>query len=253
MKNTKTSLFLLLLFIPMLIFADGAKGLFNNANKQYEQGNYDSTIILLDSIVSMNLESAELYYNLGNAWYKKGEIPKAILYYEKAKKLEPNNPDINYNLALANTKVADKIEAVPEFFLKTWWKKSLLFFNEKQWMYVNIISYSILLIFLIIFFTTRSKARKQFAFYLSILFLFLSIISGVYGYNSSKLLHSHNTAIVFTPTVNVKSSPNDNANTIFVIHQGTKVQLMDKLKNWHRIKLANGSIGWISESDFEKI
>ncbi len=253
MKNIKTTLVFLLFFVPTVLSANGTTALFNMANKQYEQGNYDSTVVLLDSILSMNFESAKLYYNLGNAWYKKGEVPKAILYYEKAKKLEPNNADINYNLALTNTQIADKIEPVPEFFLKTWWKRSLQFFNEKQWMYINIGSYSVLLVFLIIFFTTRSKSRKQTAFYFSILFLFFSILTGVYGYNSSKLLHSHNTAIVFTPTVNVKSSPNDNANTIFVIHQGTKVQLLDKLKNWHRIKLANGSIGWISEADFERI
>ena len=253
MKNLKTTILLLLFFVPMILMANGTKALFQKANEKYEQQHYDSCIILLDSIVNMGFESTDLYYNLGNAWFKNGEIAKAILFYEKAKKLDPNNADVNYNLALANTKIADKIEAVPVFFLTKWWNSSLRYFNEQQWTTINIISYSILLFFAIVFFISRTKSRKQSAFFLGIAFLIVSIITGIYGFQSSKLKHQHNTAIVFTPTVNVKSSPNENANTIFVIHQGIKIELMDKLKNWHRIKLANGSIGWISENDFEKI
>ena len=120
MKNLKTTILLLLFFVPMIMMANGTKALFQKANEKYEQQNYDSCIVLLDSIVNMGFESTDLYYNLGNAWFKNGEIAKAILYYEKAKKLEPNNADVNYNLALANTKIADKIEAVPVFFLTKW-------------------------------------------------------------------------------------------------------------------------------------
>ncbi|MCK5856350.1 MAG: SH3 domain-containing protein [Bacteroidales bacterium] len=253
MKNIKPLVLILLFFVPMILLADGAKTLFQKANDSYEKQDYDSSISILDSLLGMGLESSDLYYNLGNAWFKKNEIPKAILNYEKAKILEPNNDDINYNLALANTMIADKIEPIPEFFIKKWWNTSLRYFNEAQWTIINIFSYSILLIFVIVFFITQSKSTKQNTFYLGIVFLIISITTGFYGFQSSKIKKMHKTAIIFTPTVNVKSSPNENANTIFVIHQGTKVQLVDKLKNWRRIKLANGSLGWISVDDFEKI
>jgi len=253
MRKLKTAVFVLLFFIPLILLADGAKTLFERANEAYEKQNYDSTIALLDSLLNAGLESPELYYNLGNAWFKKSEIPRAILYYEKAHKLDPNNPDIAYNLELANTRIADKIEPVPEFFLKTWWKKGLQLFNERQWTLVNIFTYSLLLIFVVLFFITHSKNTKRISFFLGIVFLVLSLLTGLMGYQSYKIANSHNTAIIFTPTINVKSSPNENANTIFVIHQGTKVELIDKLKDWYRIKLANGSVGWLKENDFEKI
>ena len=252
-KILKTVTLVLLFFVPMILLADGAKTLFERANDAYEKEDYDSTISLLDSLMSVGLESPELYYNLGNAWFKKSDIPKAILYYEKAKKLDPNNVDINYNLELANTQIADRIEPIPEFFLKKWWRSTLLYFTEGQWMLINIISYSILFIFIIIFFITHSKSLKQNTFFFGILFLIISLSSGFLGYQSNRLAHTHNTAIVFTPTVNIKSSPNDKAKTIFVIHQGIKIQLIDQLQEWYRIKLANGSIGWIKRNDFEKI
>ena len=253
MKNIKTHILILLFFVPMVLLADGAKTLFQKANESYEQQNYDSSITLLDSLLKSGLDSSELYYNLGNSWFKKGEIPMAILYYEKAKKIEPNNDDINYNLALANTLIADKIEPVPEFFIKTWWNTSLRFFNENQWAIINGVSYTLLFVFIVIFFITRSKSTKQKAFILGIIFLLTSLITGFYGYKSVQLKQAHNTAIIFTPTVNVKSSPSDNANTIFVIHQGTKVEIVDQIKNWYRIKLANGSLGWLTADDFKEI
>ncbi len=253
MKNLKITALMLLFFVPMILLADGARTLFEQANDAYEKEDYDSTISLLDSLLSVGLESPELYYNLGNAWFKKSEMPKAILYYEKAKKLDPNNVDINYNLELANTKIADRIEPIPEFFLKKWWRSTLVFLNESQWMIVNVISYSILMVFVIIFFISKSKSIKQSSFFIGIIFLSISLITGLMGYQSNQIVHTHNTAIVFTPTINVKSSPNENANTIFVIHQGTKVELVDHLKSWYRIKLANGSVGWMKDIDFEKI
>jgi len=253
MKKLKITVLILLFFVPMILLADGAKNLFQQANSAYEKENYDSCISILDSLLSTGIESPEIYYNLGNAWYKKNEISKAILYYEKAKKLDPHNADINYNLELSNTKIADKIDPVPEFFLKKWWRTVLLFFTEGQWVIINVISYTLLLIFVVLFFILPSKSSKQLSFFLGIMFLFISLITGVLGYQSSQIVHTHNTAIVFTPTVNVKSSPSENSNTIFVIHQGTKIQLIDHLKDWYRVKLANGSEGWLKESDFEKI
>ncbi|RLD65274.1 MAG: hypothetical protein DRI84_07110, partial [Bacteroidetes bacterium] len=149
--------------------------------------------------------------------------------------------------------IADRIEPIPEFFLKKWWRSTLVFLNESQWMIVNVISYSILMVFVIIFFISKSKSIKQSSFFIGIILLSISLITGLMGYQSNQIVHTHNTAIVFTPTINVKSSPNENANTIFVIHQGTKVELVDHLKSWYRIKLANGSVGWMKDIDFEKI
>ena len=56
-------------------------------------------------------------------------------------------------------------------------------------------------------------------------------------------------AIVMTPTVTVKSSPSETSVDLFVLHEGTKVTLLDEADGWHKIKIANGSVGWL-QADF---
>ncbi len=247
------SLSVVLLFIPFFMLANSAKTLFEIANDHFNKGEYEQSITLYDSLIKNNIVSSSIYYNLGNAYYKTDDIPRAILYYEKAKKIDPTNKDINYNLELANTHIADRIKSVPEFFLKTWWKKVVYFFNEEQWMYINIGVFSILMIFIAVYFVSNKPNTKKFSFTLSIIFILLSFISGIIGYNSYKIKTTHNTSIIFTPTVNVKSAPDENSSTIFILHQGTKVSLLDESRDWQKIKLANGSEGWLLKSDFEKI
>jgi hypothetical protein len=235
------------------MLADSAKTLFEIANDNYNKGEYEQSIALYDSLLSNSVESAELYYNLGNAWYKLDEIPKAILYYEKAKKIEPNNADIIYNLNLANTKIADRIEVVPVFFLKTWWFNMLNTFNEKQWTIINISMFLVFLVFIIILLTTKKPSLKKLSFSFAIIFIILSFVSGLIGYRSYQIKTKHSTAIIFTPTVNIKSAPDDKSSTIFILHQGTKVKLLDETPNWQKVKIGNGSEGWLLKDDFEVI
>jgi tetratricopeptide (TPR) repeat protein len=243
----------IIVFIPLIMLADSAKTLFDRANEYYAKGEYEMTVSLCDSMIKNNVESAAIYYNLGNAWFKLDDVPKAIYYYEKAKKLEPNNEDINYNLKIANTKIADRIEAVPEFFLKTWWNKLVYSLNEEQWTSLNIGIFAIFLVFIIIFFISKNPNTKKTSFIISIIFLVLSFLSGIIGFKSYKLKTTHNTAIIFTPTVNVKSAPDEGSSTLFILHQGSKVKLMEGTSTWEKIKIANGSEGWVLKEDFKKI
>ena len=69
----------------------------------------------------------------------------------------------------------------------------------------------------------------------------------------SHYLNNELDAIVFTPTVNIKSSPDENSKDIFVLHEGTKISLLDVVGDWQEIRISNGSIGWIKTSDIKKI
>lgn len=247
------SLSVIIIFIPLILLADSAKTLFEIANEHYSKGEYTQSINLYDSLINSNLESAKLYYNLGNAWFKLDEVPKAILYFEKAKKIEPNNPDVIYNLELANTRIADRIEVVPEFFLKTWWNNLLNAFNERQWMYLNISLFMAFLGFTIVVFISKKRWVKKTSLTISMIFLLTSVISGLIGYRSYKIKIAHNTAIIFTPTVNVKSAPDENSSSIFILHQGSKVWLLEESTIWQKVKIANGSEGWITKTDFKEI
>tara|TARA_Y100001935_G_scaffold165136_1_gene135817 strand:+ start:102 stop:323 length:222 start_codon:yes stop_codon:yes gene_type:complete len=53
-------------------------------------------------------------------------------------------------------------------------------------------------------------------------------------------------AIVTSNEINVKSSPFlASKNTIFKIHEGTKVIIVENQKDWYQIELYDGKKGWV--------
>jgi tetratricopeptide (TPR) repeat protein len=245
----------LMLFISMLSCAQKIQPdtLLSIANNAYNQGLYDSALTVYHQVEKQNLESVELYYNMGNSYFKKNNIPSAILYYEKAKKLSPNDEDIDYNLRIANSMIVDKIERVPELFYKQWWNYFYNFFNADTWTIISIISWIILIFFIGLFIVSKSRKNKKLAFYFGVLFLLSSIAT--FGFSSQKYYYGkeHHEAIIFTPTITVKSSPTLNAVDLFVVHEGTKIHILDQVQDWIKIRIPDGSIGWLPAESVKKI
>lgn len=248
------SLFFAIVISHVSLVADEhPDSLINRANQAYNQGLYDSAIQVYAKVLDEGLESYELYYNMGNAYFKNNQLPSAILYYEKAKKMAPNNEDVNFNLSIANSMIVDKIEKVPEMFYKKWWDYFYNALGEDEWTVLFIVSWVILLFFIGLFFLTKSRNTKKVSFYLGVLFLLSTITT--FGLSSQKYYYTkeNKEAVIFTPTVTAKSSPTQSAVDLFVIHEGTKVQIMDEVQGWIKIRLRNGSIGWLPGESMERI
>jgi len=62
-----------------------------------------------------------------------------------------------------------------------------------------------------------------------------------------------NYGVITEPVINVKLTPEQGSKDAFVIHEGLKVLLEDEFNNWTKIRLEDGKVGWISNSDVEKI
>ena len=223
------------------------------ANKLYNEGLYDSSLVLYNSILDQNLQSAELYFNIGNAFFKNNNLPKAILYYEKALKLSPNDEDIKYNLSISNSMIVDKIENVPQLFYKQWWNYFYNRYSTNTWAIISIVIWILFLVSLGVFLLSSSRSKKKFVFYLSVLIFISALIS--FGLASQKyyINKENKEAIIFTPTITVKSSPTKNSVDLFVVHEGTKVKIIDRLDNWNKVKIKDGSIGWLPSNSMELI
>ena len=72
--------------------------LFLEANKLYQQGQYEPALERYNAVILSGSESADLYYNMGNAAFRANSIGHSILYYEKALKIEPTHEDAIHNL-----------------------------------------------------------------------------------------------------------------------------------------------------------
>lgn len=223
--------------------------LMDSAATYYSNNNFEKAILAYESILESGYESAELYYNLGNAYYKSNKIPYAILNYERAKKLNTNDDDIDFNLRLANTHVVDKTEIIPEFFLSSWWSTLIQLLSSNEWAIVSMGAFLLGLIGFIVFFLSQFTLARQFSFWLGIAF----IITSVFAFNFSRkqywLAKNEPDAIIITPSIVVKSSPSEGGTDLFLIHEGLKVSVTDKLGEWREIKLSDGNQGWIKNTD----
>lgn len=244
---------ILLLFAPFVLFSQTPEELIEKGNQQYIDGDFEAAIATYKTVVDSGYESATLYYNLGNAYYKSNRVTRAILFYEKAKLLAPNDDEINYNLELARTYVIDKIDEIPELFLVTWLKSFIEFFSVDQWAYISIVSFIIALALGLFYLFSQKYSLKKLSFIFAIIFLVLSAGTFSFASTQKKQTIENTTAIVFAPTVTLKSSPDVSGTDLFVLHEGTKVTVVDQVGEWREIELSNGNKGWLKTGDIRMI
>lgn len=254
--KTTTPITVIMLFIGVLLCpevkAQNTDELFVKANELYNQNVYDSAVVVYESIINKGYSSPELYYNLGNTYYKMGKYPMSILYYEKSLKLDPNNEDTKHNIEVAKAFISDKIEPVPEIFIKTWWNNFSNIFTLKTWSVISLIVTVFLLVSLFFYLTARTRILKKSMFFSSILFIFLTIITFSISTKKYNYMRSSNEGIIVSPTITVKSSPSSSSVDLFVLHEGSKVKILDNAGEWEKIKIANGSVGWLPSSTIIK-
>jgi uncharacterized protein YgiM (DUF1202 family) len=94
---------------------------------------------------------------------------------------------------------------------------------------------------------------KKAAFYLGVLVLFSGLLTVFIANRQTHYFNDYQQAIIFSGSVNVRSAPVDQAVTLFVLHEGTKVNILDNNNGWLKIQLANGTEGWIHEADIKEI
>lgn len=250
----------LVIIISLLFLATGIRAqlaeqesMMEKANQSYSSAEYDAAVMQYESVIQSGYESSALYFNLGNAYFKLNNIPAAILYYEKARQLDPTDENIRFNLALANSRIIDKMEPLPEFFLKTWWKSARDLFSSDQWAKFGLAGFILALMAVMLFIISTSIQIRKIAFWTGLFLLFFMSVSFLFSISSYREYSRKSSAIIFTPTVTVKSSPNETSVDLFVVHEGTKVQITDLVEGWSEVRLANGSVGWVKTDTFRNI
>ncbi len=222
-------------------------------NTAYSAGKYKEAVQAYTSLVTQGLESKDLFYNLGNSYFKLNDIPHAILWYERAKRLDPGSEDVTFNLNVANSKITDKIEPLPEFFLKRWLRNLTGLYSVDAWAKSGIAFLIAALALFSLYVASRVLILRKLGFWTGFLTLIFSVIFLLFAWTGYNSLISEQSAIIINPTVTVKSSPDEKSTDIFVIHEGCKVQLVDHIGNWYEIRIVNGSVGWVEMGNFEKI
>jgi extradiol dioxygenase family protein len=242
---------ILAILLTATVFAQA--DLLEKANEHYTREEYQAAIDDYNKILMTNMESPEVYFNLGNAYYKTNRFTLAILNFERAKLLAPDDEDIQFNLQVANQKVVDSIQELPGIFIVRWWNSLINSQSTDSWAILSIIGFVIFLTLLGSYFFARTGEVKRISFWAGCFLLVFTIFSWTFAASQKSRLVNHSYAIVMQPTVTVKSSPSEKGTNLFVIHEGLKVKITDKLGDWVEIKLADGNKGWLLTETIERI
>lgn len=243
---------LLVLLIPFLGMAQNMS-LFEQGKEQYKAEKYEAALQQWMKILENGEHSANLYYNIGNAHYQLHHVGPSIYYYEKARMLDPKDADIQNNLGFARNATIDAIEPLPQTFFAKWEQQLFRFMSYDGWAWMAVLGILLFtFLFLRYYFSAASKA-KRFYFVTSLLALGTGLLALSMAFRTYHISAFNKEAIVFAEVADVKNGPRMSDETIFQLHEGTKVRLLELEDNWCRIVLADGKDGWIPLDDIKEL
>lgn len=249
MKNT----LLFALFSCLISFGQSPEDLFREGNIAYNQGQYDRAIMYYDSISSLGLHSADLYFNLGNAYYKQNGIAASILNYEKALLLDTDNEQVINNLAYAQNMTLDRFTSLPESEFKKITNSIVFLTSVRGWSFVVIAAFWIAAILFFLYIKSADSIRKRLFFSGFTVALLITAVSVVFALQQKRSLRDLNPAIVFVPSESFRAEPNLRSEVLLTIHEGAKVFVQEQLEDWVKIRLQNGTEGWIPKTSMQPI
>ena len=244
MKAIKPLLYALTFLITTLSMAQN-NALFEQGKERYKEGKFQEAIENWEKIMDYGEHSANLYFNIANAHYKLNHVGPSIFYYEKALQLDPLDTDIKTNLSFAEKARIDAIEPLPRTIFAKWHEKVSKLLNFNGWAMVAVVFSAFFVLLFLLYYFSVSERKKRLLFASSLLSLVLLLASLAMAFQvQSEVIHDK-PAIIFAESIEVKSEPNMGSEITFILHEGTKVQVIGEDDAWVRIELINGKDGWL--------
>ena len=225
-----------------------------DADALYEKEQYRDAAEAYETLMKQGGVASDVYYNLGNCYYKLDEIPLAVLSYERAFLLDPGDADIRANLALARGKTIDKVVPPSEMFFVTWWRDLTNCMSINAWTILGVSAFILMLLGVLVYIFMSQLTVRKIGVYGAMVMLMIVIIANLAAVSQYADLSHRDTAIIMAPAVTVKSSPSETSTDLFLIHEGSKVEILDaSLQDWMEVKFEEGKQGWVPVNTLEVI
>jgi tetratricopeptide (TPR) repeat protein len=235
---------LLVTGFPARASASPADSLYKHALAQYRTADYHGAMQSFQGLIDEGYESFDLYYNFGNAAYKNGDLGISVVFYERALRLDPGNEDVEHNLNVVRARLRDRVEPIPLLFFVQWWNDLKQAHRPAVFFVWSVVFLFVLAAAAFVFFGYSRVLLRRFALAAGILFLAFFILSlSLYVLRSDELAARQSAVVILTETA-VRSAPDATGVESFIIHEGLKVEILDKKDGYYRIRLADGKTGW---------
>lgn len=242
---------LLALSFSAVVIGQSADKLFGLANDFYKSKNYAQAIEAYQKLLGQGYRNAVVYYNLGNCYYKTDNVSQAILNYERALRLSPSDEDIRFNLKMANQKTVDRIIPVPQLSVVAKWHSFISSQTSAAWAAISIIC--IWIAFIAFAFYLFADRIRRWAFFSGVVLVFFCLFFVSLSYIQSQAENGAGQAILTVANTYVKSAPDAGSTDLFLVHEGIRITLLDKVGDWSKIQLADGKVGWVEQSSYTVI
>ena len=219
----------------------------------YQKERYEEAIVAYESVLGTKQHSAELYFNLGNCYYKLNKVAPAIYNYEKALVLNPDDAEIHNNLKFAQKLQIDEIKVVPQVGFSKMVHDFTSAFHYNTWAWISVGLSTLFLLFFIGYYFSQTTLSKRIFFIGMFVLISLLLVSVSAAISEKNHYEREKPAIVFAEMVLVKSEPQKASNTVFTLHEGTKVFVLETLDNWKKIQLTDGTEGWIDKTAIREV
>lgn len=246
--------------LSLLLFAGGsytfaAKPLTKaEADSAYAREDYARAAAAYEALIDQNGASVALYYNLGNAYYRQEKMAKAILNYERALILDPADRDIRFNLDMARSKTVDKIVPESEMFFVTLFRSVSLSMSVGKWAWLAIAMFVLMLAGTAVYLLVPDVRAQKLGFVVGLFALLVCVLANVAAYRQLNHMEHRTGAVIMAPSVVVKSTPSDSGTDLFILHEGTRVQVVDdSMRDWCEVRVADGKEGWMLKDKMEVI
>lgn len=245
----KNIVYIFLLLTQVFFAQDG----FEKGNEHYKNRKYEEAVQAYKSVLDAGKESAELYFNLGNSYYKLNKVAPTIYYYEKALVLNPNDKEVLNNLEFAKKRTIDEIKEVPKVGFNKLLRDFTAIYNYNTWAWISVAFSVLFLGFFVGYYFSQIALNKRIFFFSMFVLLSLLLVSVAAAIFEKSHFDNEKPAIVFAEVAEVKSEPQNAGTAIFVLHEGTKVFVQEKLENWKKVQLTDGTEGWIDANAIKEV
>ncbi|ADK30200.1 tetratricopeptide repeat protein [Brachyspira pilosicoli] len=224
--SIKKIIIMFLVFGCNFLFAqndlENINNIFKNANDLYNQGSYIEANNLYLNLISSNVVSKDLYYNLASSYYEINSNGYAVLWYERALNISPFDKDIKNNI----NKITERKD-YDSFYIIAF--------------YISLILFVFFSVFLFVLFIKKKNIN-----FLLLISCVILIVFSIYLYKTIKSDY-----IIIIRNTNIYSGSSIKSDIVSSVYEGEKFRVIKESSNWYYVK--GISKGWINKEDLEKI
>ena len=225
------------------IFAADVASDFSAANQLYYKGKFAEAAAAYEKILQAGGQSANLLLNYGNAEFKAGRLGKAIVAYRQAQQLAPGDAELRANLAFVRNQVQGATERPGG------WQRLIGSLTLNQGAVLTAIIIWVLFGLLIArqirpALAPKLRTATRLAAVLAIFSCAVLTLQAANHFNSA-------VAVVTAAEATARSGPFDDAQTVFTVHDGAEMRVLDRHDDWVQVADGGGKIGWLNKKQVE--